>query len=171
MISVLRRIIPLLLIAATLCFIWSNSMKDAEASTEQSNQVKVYIEEHYDVEKEPVKLIYNNLRKTAHFGEFALLGAELSLYVFLNHRRRWPTLGLSLVFAALCAMLDEFLQTFSAGRAPAWTDVGIDTLGALDGLAFASVLLFIVFRLFALRNRREKRNNENKRGDPRTKET
>ena len=65
------------------------------------------------------------LRKLAHAGEYAVLGALLA--------RALPEPAALLVGAAY-AVSDELHQTFVPGREGALLDVGIDSLGVLVGI-------------------------------------
>ncbi|MCR5577389.1 MAG: VanZ family protein [Oscillospiraceae bacterium] len=127
-----------LLLAATLCFIWGNSLLPRSESTQISSGLFArllplfqalgldMIDEHM-------------LRKLAHFGEFAVLGCELAALFILNRGR----CSQSACFAALCALFtgaaDETIQLFS-GRAAMLTDVLLDFSGALAGIALVYLL-------------------------------
>ncbi|MGN0568941.1 MAG: VanZ family protein [Candidatus Fimenecus sp.] len=86
------------------------------------------------------------LRKCAHFSEFAGLGLLLSnaIYASFNHR-------LTPVFAlggsVIYAVSDEIHQIFSEGRACQFTDVLIDSAGALLGV----IIAFIIFKIIKVR--------------------
>ena len=87
------------LLAATLCFIWGNSLLPRRDSTELSmglfNWLRPsllavgldWVDEHF-------------LRKLAHFTEFALLGCELAALFLLNCGRNVRSFRRS----ALCAL-------------------------------------------------------------------
>ena len=47
------------------------------------------------------------------------------------------------VFCVLFAFLDEYHQSFVAGRGPSLRDVGIDSIGILGGLLTAQLICFI----------------------------
>lgn len=93
------------------------------------------------------------LRKIAHFGIFAVEGFLLGVAMQLSLRARlWGAL-LSIAACAAVAGLNEFHQSFVAGRNAAFTDVLIDSAGATAGILFACLLMFIVRRA-AVRRRR-----------------
>ena len=74
-------------------------------------------------------------KKGAHAFGYALLGTA---YAHALQPQRRPTLSQSLMaiaLAALYASSDEWHQSFTAGRHPAWTDVLIDTFGATIGVS------------------------------------
>jgi VanZ family protein len=64
------------------------------------------------------------LRKTAHFTVFGVL-ALFYLWGLGTGRLRW----LAFVLTVLYAMSDEYHQSWTPLRQPAWTDVVIDTAG------------------------------------------
>jgi VanZ family protein len=66
------------------------------------------------------------LRKIAHAGEYAVLGA------LLVRALRRP--GAAVVFGALYAVSDEVHQSFVAGRMGSPVDVAIDTVGVVCGV-------------------------------------
>jgi VanZ family protein len=73
------------------------------------------------------------LRKLAHAGEYAVLGALLL--------RATDRAGLAFGLGVAYAVSDEIHQTFVAGRAGSPVDVAIDAVGVLLG-----VLLWVRFR-------------------------
>lgn len=121
-----------ILLSATLCFIWGNSLLSREDSSELSGGLLDrlmpllrtlrlgFIDEHV-------------IRKLAHFGEFALLGLELAALFFLNLGRSFKNACLSALCALAAASVDETLQFFSH-RAPMVKDVLLDFTGALTGI-------------------------------------
>ncbi len=68
------------------------------------------------------------VRKSAHFTEYGIL-ALCYLYA-LGERKR----SLALLLAILYAASDEYHQSFTPLRRPAWTDVLIDSAGAWTAL-------------------------------------
>ena len=142
------RMVCLLLIGLTLLFIWSNSMKDATASTNQSGFFKDIFEQIFDVTQEPFRFLHQNLRKVAHFLEFALLGGEVALYIFFRRRHGWLFYPLGACFCAAAAAVDEGIQYFVPGRAALWTDVLLDAAGACCGLLLVGMMMALCCRIF-----------------------
>ncbi len=124
----------------TLCFIWGNSLLGREESAELSSSFYRWLIEHgCPIKSEHV------LRKMAHFGEFGLLGMELSGLAFLRAGfQRRPGM-LAALAALLIAAADETIQLFS-GRAARITDVLLDFSGALTGILFLSMILFLIMK-------------------------
>lgn len=151
---VLRIVIPLFLTLCWLGFIFGNSLKDAAASSEQSSQVHEIVNEVASSVGITEPISESTVRNMAHFTEFAVLGALLCLNVwafelspFLS-KRRWDFLWLlsAIPAAFLLACLDEYLQTFSEGRACDFTDVLTDTEGAALG-TLIFIALFLLLRI------------------------
>lgn len=132
----------------TVAFIFSNSMKDQVASTEQSDSFKEKVETVIPADTRLGSLILDNIRKIAHFTEYGLLGAELSLLILVLCEKRktvYRAAPISLNAAFAVAFLDETVQIFSK-RGPAIGDVWIDvggffTYAAITYGIFAAALL------------------------------
>ena len=75
------------------------------------------------------------LRKIAHFITYAVL-ALCYLYA-LGDQRHWRV---ALLLAVLYAISDEYHQSWTPKRHPAWTDVVIDSAGAATALALQALI-------------------------------
>ena len=129
----LRLLLRLVLIA-TLCFIWSNSLVGKEGSASLSrtvtawlNGIGIPVTEHF-------------VRKSAHFCEFGLLGCELILLFWLRSGVHFQNLCNAAFAALLSAVTDETIQSFS-GRGSQVLDVVLDFSGALTGILLVSLLM------------------------------
>ncbi|MBQ8140724.1 MAG: VanZ family protein [Clostridia bacterium] len=134
-------------------FIWSNSGESAEESGAKSEEVQEIVNEvaqSIGIE-EPIS--EHTVRKTAHFGEYAILGALLACDAlavsYLSERRALPIilskLSSALPIAFAVALIDEFaVQSRSEGRGPLFTDVLIDLSGAFVGTACVAVIFLII---------------------------
>ena len=144
----------------TLGWIFSNSLKDATQSGAQSSQVTEEIKQAIEVvnpdvsfggatEEEDFNILHSYIRNFGHFAEFALLCA-LCVWCL----RSWTTKKFFLfVPIPLCitvAICDEYLQTFSAGRAQEVSDIFLDTTGASAGFAFAVCVLLVLGKVYEL---------------------
>ena len=134
----LRLLIRLMLIA-TLCFIWSNSLVGKEGSASLSrtvtawlNGIGIPVTEHF-------------VRKSAHFCEFGLLGCELMLLFWLRSGVHFQNLCNAAFAALLSAVTDETIQSFS-GRGSQVLDVVLDFSGALTGILLVSLIMIIAWR-------------------------
>ncbi len=85
------------------------------------------------ISSETLELIHVFIRKAAHVSEYCILG-------FLNFRAfrggsnatwNWRWSFFALVVVVLCAVSDEFHQSFVPAREGSYVDAGIDTAGGL----------------------------------------
>lgn len=143
--------IKIVLAVLLLAFIWGNSLLPADVSSRQSELVRQILEPVV----EPLQRFLSArgfeisqsalVRKAAHFGEFAMLGAMmLALFV----RPGWKIR--SILPAGICLMaaaVDESIQMFSEGRGPSLRDVALDFAGACAGLLLAAALVCLIRRL------------------------
>lgn len=131
----------LVLDAAWLALIWTRSLQPAAESRAESGSLLVLVQQLLPF------MTMHLLRKLAHFTEFAVLGALLSLTV-LQTRRKNAALALLLALAA--AVCDESIQLFIPGRSGQVSDLWIDFSGA----ALAAAAVFLTAYLLRKRKRR-----------------
>ncbi len=133
-----------------MCLIFSFSGQDADTSSELSFQVGVKVfsvaNETFDkgwskqrIEQLSEKSQYY-IRKTAHFTEYFVLAITVAfpLYVY-GIRGVWLVIlagGFCIAFAGL----DEYHQSFVAGRSPQKRDVLIDSCGVILGVIIARII-------------------------------
>lgn len=87
-------------------------------------------------------LLHMLVRKLAHFGEYALLGAALRQFLW-TFPLRWPGTA-AWIMATLYAVLDEWHQTFVSGRSGQLRDICIDSAGALAGVFLAAAATVLI---------------------------
>ncbi len=98
--------------------------------------------------------IHYYVRKTAHVTEYFVLAVTVAfpLYVY-GIRGLWLVL-LAGTFCVGFAGLDEYHQSFVAGRGPSVRDVAVDSIGILPGIILVRIVGFIgrktLFRPLAL---------------------
>ena len=142
----LIRVILIICIAATLCFIWGHSVQSRAESAGESNsllkllaalagKVGIYIDTSDDY----------LLRKLAHLAEYAALGAEF-LSLIINEGKfsgKWMMncAGLGLI----CAVIDETIQIFS-DRGSALGDVWLDLAGTMAGMGIVYAVRLCILR-------------------------
>ena len=137
-------IFTLILIVATLVFIFGQSMLPTLESGKQSDKVSGALgstaetligtgtaEKQEQVENVKT-FIQSYIRKFAHFFEYGLLGIEVALYVFFEYGIRgkkrfqkpfaYKLCLYAVVFCILAAFIDESIQILS-GRVPAVVDI------------------------------------------------
>ena len=125
-----RRWVWPLAVGLTLCFIWGNSLLPASVSGAISQWVKELLNRLlWFLSGGPTMSGDGVLRKLAHASEFALLGAELTLW----RGKTAEKLPQVLLGGILAALTDETIQLFVAGRSGQVRDVWIDTLGVVIG--------------------------------------
>lgn len=139
---------------AMLAFIFSNSLKTGEQSSQQSSTVVKVVQDVASVVApnsavakatgEAYERLHTWVRMVAHFFEFAFFGGLL-LWCIASYTWREAGLWCALGGVCLVPMIDESLQYFVAGRGAEFFDVCTDVAGGICGILFALVvLLFIV---------------------------
>ena len=169
--AILRAVLkPLSFIPAILMMylIYSFSAQDGTTSGNLSYQVSEIIVEtaneafelNWSAEQEQyyIERIHYPVRKLAHMTEYFLLAVSVSfpLYVY-----RVRGIWLLLLAGTICvgfACLDEYHQSFVAGRGPSKRDVMIDSIGIAAGVILVQIICFIgritVFRPLSRRKKR-----------------
>lgn len=136
-------IILAVLVAATLCFIWGNSMLGQESSAKESSNIYENVAKPvFDATLGENKVTHNDFRKITHGTEFFVLGclvcALFAAAKITFGERDYLTL---LPWGFYVAFIDETIQIFS-GRGPAIKDVWID----YGGYFTAALLSFITYK-------------------------
>lgn len=162
-----KQLVMLVLILLTLVFIFVQSVLSPETSSKESdsvgNVIVDIVEDIVGTETEEDKatidsireFVDKNMRKVAHFIEYAVLGAEvfiLLLFAF-GKKKKLPltlpfelwTLLKSLPFPVFVAFFDESIQLVS-NRGPAIADMWIDICGYLMVTLIAYLIAFLVGR-------------------------
>jgi len=156
----MRRRILTVLIIATIAFIWIHSMIQTEISAQESGWVMELIRPFLELFAGKGMVTQHMVRKLAHFSEFFLLGAELTLYGMFfskggrvkDERRAAAVFLKSALFGLAAAAVDEIIQIF-AKRGPQVKDVLLDFTGVLAGTLLIILICGIAGRI---RNRHEK---------------
>ncbi len=134
----LPRILLLLLILATVCFIFVRSTKPPAASSAESDKIRDILEDVLPPDTDITDFVLTNVRKIAHFSEFGFLGI-LTVIFLATYRLHPRMLGGWGAFGFAVAFLDETIQIFTS-RGPAILDVWID----VGGYIFYSLLTLLV---------------------------
>jgi len=140
--TALCAVLAILLTAWTL-FIFSNSMKTKAESASSSKKVSQAVKSVVDPKnKIPEEKFHKSVRKTAHVLEFCAQGiiASALAWILYGKKRKLLLLFMPAVVCIFTAAGDEYLQSHT-GRGAAFTDVLIDTGGAVIGI----LLLYGVF--------------------------
>lgn len=140
----------LVLLFFFVLFIWINSMMPSQCSNEFSNSIVKLLGGTVTHSKEEIAqatTLFNsaNVRKLAHFLEYAVLGFVAMILKMKYHRRLADILLLGLGIA----VIDETIQLFD-GRTSSIKDIWIDMAGFL----FALLTVWIVNKIIHWIHRR-----------------
>ena len=111
-----------------MIFIFIMSNTNGNDSSSQSNFFANIILQFINIDKETLTFL---IRKLAHMSEYAVLTLTFIYGFYKNQYPLKKIIVYSLICAFLYACTDEFHQLFIGGRAGQFTDVLIDTCGAL----------------------------------------
>lgn len=152
--KIILRVVLTSLTVILICWIFSNSVQNAEDSSSKSGAVREFLQNFVDALFPDGDIFVSEhfVRKAAHFSEYALLGAML-LFTYRSYTVKRFWFLIPALIAALVPFLDEGLQFFSDGRTPKFTDVCIDLAGTAVGMLFAWAALHIAFALAERRKR------------------
>lgn len=113
-----------------LLLIFVQSAMPAEASQAESGGLLYLLTQVFPF------LTEHMLRKLAHFGEFAILGVLLGQSLHPSYLR-------TLFAGLLCALCDETIQLFVAGRSSQVSDVWVDFAGVLAAAGLLWILRWL----------------------------
>ncbi len=166
---------------AVMYLIFSFSAQDgtqsAVMSRELSHKIVVVADRVLDKEWDEAQIrfqterIHYYVRKLAHVTEYFVLAVTVAfpLYVY-KVRGIWLVL-LAGAFCVAFAGLDEYHQSFVAGRGPSVRDVAIDSIGILPGIILVRIVGFIgrktIFRPLVLHEGGNKRCKKRTSGSKR----
>lgn len=154
-----------------LYFIFYMSSQDGTASGSMSYEVSKTIVLAYnklflkgypnEILNELIYQIHPWVRKTAHFTEFFTLAVTVAFPLYVYKIRGFLLIILGELFCVGVAFLDEYSQSFVAGRSPSYRDMMIDSAGAFCGIIVAWIICYIgrktVFKCLSLENYRKKK--------------
>ena len=135
------RIILTVLTAAAVIALFYNSSLSADESTEQSSPLTSSINMILSSIGLPVVLTEHVVRKLAHFTEYAVMGALLSVTVYLYRLDVKKMLLTALPIGAVIPVCDELIQMASPGRSCQVTDMLIDFGGVLSAALVVALIV------------------------------
>ena len=137
-----------LLVAATVTFIFSNSIASREESGATSHGISAFLQSILDPNQRIAPDLFHKIvRKLAHFTEFFLLGAELALIRRLRFGRVFGVGYFSVAFLLLSvANIDEFIQSFT-GRGSQVSDSLLDFSGGVTGTLAVALAYWLILKL------------------------
>lgn len=125
-----------------MLLIFYMSHQPGNDSMQTSNFFVDFIRNVFSLSNEYVDILSTIIRKGAHMSEYALL-AILLFYGFYHLLYVKYTYLVTLLVTFIYACSDEFHQLFIAGRSGQFTDVLVDTSGAIIGLIILYFGIFI----------------------------
>ncbi|MBE7079595.1 MAG: VanZ family protein [Clostridiales bacterium] len=156
--------------ALMLVFIFSNSLKSAEQSIEQSSHTVQIVQDFVAVfdpdspivtaQGEDYDLLHEIVRTIAHFAEFGLLGVLLG-WCLLSYTTKKKYLLIPLGGVLIVPLIDECLQLFSVGRGMQFSDILLDIGGGILGLVFAVATVWFGLWLHRRRVQKKKKGEQN----------
>ncbi len=142
------RILSFVPAIALLCLIFSFSAQTGKESGSLSYKIsykmmeiknQVFQENKNEIQiTRAAEKIHYYVRKAAHMTEYFLLALSFAYPLYLYKVRGRKLFFIVICVCVLAAGLDEYHQTFVAGRGPSIKDVGIDSTGAFIGCCIAS---------------------------------
>ena len=95
-------------------------------------------------EEQLIEKLNKPLRKFMHATEYLILSILILNWLRNYDIKKWKAIVVSVITSFLYACTDEFHQLFVAGRTSQFTDVLIDTSGAIIGAIIFSILMAII---------------------------
>lgn len=146
------RVVFAVLTIACMVTIFLFSGDNADASSHKSSKitkaaVETLVKDYDEMSPEKQQSVLDKaehiVRKLAHFSIYTLLGFLASFTVGRRRLFSRKSLGV-IVFCFLYACSDEIHQLFVPGRSGMFTDVLIDTGGAVTGMLVSMLLMFLI---------------------------
>ncbi|MCR5655214.1 MAG: VanZ family protein [Lachnospiraceae bacterium] len=120
----------------------SLSLKVSTAIVKVANEV---LDENWTPEQvlNKAEEYHHIVRKLAHFTEYFVLAITVAFPLYVYGLRGFPLVIIAGLFCVGFAALDEYHQSFVAGRGPSKKDVIIDSCGAFLGIYVTRFFSFI----------------------------
>ena len=148
--NIIRRVVFLILCIIWMGIIFYMSSKSGDDSSGMSHGLVNFVTGIFPFLKViPFEILNFLIRKGAHFTEYGLFALWIIgfLWTFDAVRDRYVALGVAAVgFCAFYAATDEVHQGFVSGRSPKFTDVIIDSSGALTFSIICLVIMYVIKR-------------------------
>ncbi|MFV0527922.1 MAG: VanZ family protein [Lachnospiraceae bacterium] len=93
--------------------------------------------------------IHYYVRKTGHMAEYFILALCVSFPLYVYGLRGLPLLFIAGIICVSFAALDEFHQSFVAGRTAAVKDVLIDSVGIFLGITVVRIFCYSILTVFS----------------------
>ena len=138
------RIFLLLSTLALMVFIFSNSTKTADVSSESSGRIMDMLNRICTALNLRFTFDQVIVRTLAHFCEFGLLGVLTLCTAICFFKVKLKSFFLSVSVFCLTAVTDECIQIFSDGRAFQFSDLIIDISGGLLGATAVFLIALLI---------------------------
>ena len=134
----------IIIICATIAFIWIHSIMPTDMSSNESGLVMKIIQPVLELFVGKGNVTEHLVRKMAHFIEYFVLGSELTFFFNRKKLPQFPKAVATIIFplgiSLTVASIDEFIQIFS-NRGPMVQDVLLDFCGALTAYIIVRIIL------------------------------
>ena len=153
----MKKILCIILLIFCMGSMYYFTSQDGETSYEQSHKLVEFIDKIRDkVTLKNEKLIvlkdkiieelrgYNKdylVRKAAHFGIYACIGAFMMLIIYLFSKKVIFSASFGFILTVIYAIYDEKRQLSISGRSSSYIDILIDSTGALIAIVLLSLIL------------------------------
>ena len=119
--------------------------KVVEATVETTNDLGI-TDKHPSENKmkQVIEKLNGPLRKVAHASEFCILGILVYTCLKAFNIKKYKIILFSILLSFIYACTDEFHQSFVQGRTSQFTDVLIDTAGAVIGVLFINFIFYLI---------------------------
>ena len=134
------------------------SYKIVEIKNEVLNENNSYDELNYEAYQ-----IQFYVRKAAHMTEYFLLAVAISFPLYVYRIRGFWLFLLAGIFCVGFAGLDEYHQSFVAGRGPSVRDVCIDSSGALIGIILVQLFCWSTLHNPSVSSKKKKKCRKKRR--------
>jgi len=148
-------IIFTVLTAILVAFIWLHSLAPAKVSEGESSNILGILQGLLNSLHIDTELTSYIIRKSAHFCEFAALGAMVTA-TFKLYAEKISKFYFHILFILLAVpVVDEGLQYLAEGRSPQVNDVLLDFSGCVTGMLFALIVIVIVRSFSKRKNKKQ----------------
>lgn len=130
------------------------SYQIVETKNEVLNEGKSYEELAYAADG-----IHFYVRKAAHMSIYFLLAITVSFPLYVYRVRGLWLMLLAGIICVSFAGLDEYHQSFVAGRGPSLRDVGIDSIGAFIGILLVQLFCWSTLHNPGQRRKKKRRHH------------
>lgn len=151
----LKKYFFIVVIVATILFIWLNSFRDSSSSMNSSDSIKEVIlslfkNTGFDIKE---SFFIRFIRKFGHFAEYFVLGIELIVFRNIYYKNNKTALLNCFFLGSFTALLDETIQLIpSLQRSGQITDVWLDISGVSSAFV---IVIFINFLSKKIKTKRK----------------